>query len=78
MVNLKSCTALAADVNGSKVTTIEDYNKWKMHLCKRHLKMHGLQCGFAPWNGDECWIFKSKNPSDEEIRDWLKVIRRCG
>ena len=37
--SIKSCTAFAADVNGSKITTIEGWQKMeKCILCKRHLK----------------------------------------
>ena len=37
--SLKSCTALAADIDGSKVTTIEGLaTNGKCILCKKHLK----------------------------------------
>ena len=47
--SIKSCTTLAADVNGSKVTTIEGLAKnGKMHpMQEAFKKMHGLQCGFC-------------------------------
>ena len=47
--SLKSCTALAADVNGSKVTTIEGLEtNGKMHpMQEAFKKLHGLQCGFC-------------------------------
>ena len=47
--SIKSCTALAADVNGSKVTTIEGLaTNGKMHpMQEAFKKMHGLQCGFC-------------------------------
>ena len=47
--SLKSCTALAADVNGSKITTIEGLEtNGKMHpMQEAFKKLHGLQCGFC-------------------------------
>ena len=47
--SIKSCTALAADINGSKVTTIEGLvQNGKMHpMQEAFKKMHGLQCGFC-------------------------------
>ena len=43
--SIKSCTTLAADINGSKVTTIEGLAKnGKMHpMQEAFKKMHGLQ-----------------------------------
>jgi Aerobic-type carbon monoxide dehydrogenase, small subunit CoxS/CutS homologs len=52
--SIKSCTALAADLDGSKVTTIEGLVKnGKMHPMQEAFKKeHGLQCGFCtPRNG---------------------------
>ena len=47
--SIKSCTALAADVSGSKITTIEGLVKnGKMHpMQEAFKKLHGLQCGFC-------------------------------
>ena len=47
--SIKSCTALAADLEGSKITTIEGLAKnGKMHpMQEAFKKTHGLQCGFA-------------------------------
>ena len=47
--SIKSCTALATDVDGSKVTTIEGLaTNGKMHpMQEAFKKMHGLQCGFC-------------------------------
>ena len=37
--SIKSCSTLAADIDGSKVTTIEDFQKMENFiLCKKHLK----------------------------------------
>ena len=81
--SIKSCTTLAADVNGSKVTTIEGLAKnGKMHpMQEAFKKMHGLQCGFCTPGMVMSAIDllkNNKNPSDEEIRDWLEGnICRC-
>ena len=47
--SIKSCTTLAADVDGSKVTTIEGLAlNGKMHpMQEAFKKTHGLQCGFC-------------------------------
>ena len=81
--SIKSCTTLAADVNGSKVTTIEGLAKnGKMHpMQEAFKKMHGLQCGFCTPGMVMSAIDllkNNKNPSDAEIRDWLEgIICRC-
>ena len=75
--------ALAADVNGSKVTTIEGLvTDGKMHpMQEAFKKMHGLQCGFCTPGMvmSAIDLLKSKkNPSDTEIRGWLEGnICRC-
>ena len=81
--SLKSCTALAADVNGSKVTTIEGLEtNGKMHpMQEAFKKLHGLQCGFCTPGmvmSAVDLLQKNKKPSDTEIRDWLEGnICRC-
>ena len=81
--SIKSCTTLALDVNGSKVTTIEGLAKnGKMHpMQEAFKKMHGLQCGFCTPGMVMSAIDllkNNKNPSDAEIRDWLEGnICRC-
>ena len=81
--SIKSCTTLAVDVNGSKVTTIEGLAKnGKMHpMQEAFKKMHGLQCGFCTPGmvmSALDLLQNNKNPSDKEIRDWLEGnICRC-
>jgi len=81
--SIKSCTAFAADLNGSKITTIEGLAKnGKMHpMQEAFKKMHGLQCGFCTPGMVMSAIDllkNNKNPSDSEIRDWLEGnICRC-
>ena len=81
--SIKSCTAFAADVNGSKITTIEGIAKnGKMHpMQEAFKKLHGLQCGFCTPGMVMSAIDllqKNKKPSDTEIREWLEGnICRC-
>ena len=81
--SIKSCTTLALDVDGSKVTTIEGLAKnGKMHpMQEAFKKMHGLQCGFCTPGmvmSAVDLLQKNKNPSENEIRDWLEGnICRC-
>jgi carbon-monoxide dehydrogenase small subunit len=81
--SIKSCSILAADINGSKVTTIEGLVKdGKMHPMQQAFKkMHGLQCGFCTPGMVMSAIDllqNRKNPSDTEIREWLEGnICRC-
>ena len=81
--SIKSCTALAADLEGSKITTIEGLvTNGKMHpMQEAFKKQHGLQCGFCTpgmvMSAIDLLNHK-KNPSDQEIRDWLEGnICRC-
>ena len=81
--SVKSCTTLVADCNGSEVTTIEGLaNNGKMHPMQESFKKHhGLQCGFCTPGMVMSAIDlleKKKNPSEQEIRDWLEGnICRC-
>ena len=81
--SIKSCTALAADLSGSKVTTIEGIQtNGKMHpMQEAFKKMHGLQCGFCTPGmvmSAVDLLKNNKKPSDQEIRDWLEGnICRC-
>ena len=79
----KSCTLLAADINGSKITTIEGLaSNGKLHpMQEAFQKKHGLQCGFCTPGmvmSAVDLLKTNKNPSDQEIRDWLEGnICRC-
>ena len=81
--SLKSCTTLAADIDGAKVTTIEGLeSNGKMHPMQEAFKKHhGLQCGFCTPGmvmSAVDLLKKNKNPSEQEIRDWLEGnICRC-
>ena len=81
--SIKSCTTLAAEIDGSKVTTIEGLSiDGKLHpMQEAFKKMHGLQCGFCTPGMVMSAIDllqTKKNPSDSEIREWLEGnICRC-
>ena len=81
--SVKSCTVLAADIDGSKVTTIEGLaTNGKMHpMQEAFKKLHGLQCGYCTPGmvmSAVDLLNQKKNPSDQEIRDWLEGnICRC-
>ena len=81
--SIKSCTTLAVDIDGSKVTTIEGLaNNGKMHpMQEAFKKLHGLQCGFCTPGmvmSAVDLLKNKKNPTDKEIRDWLEGnICRC-
>ena len=81
--SVKSCTLFAADIHGSKVTTIEGLaNNGKMHpMQEAFKKLHGLQCGFCTPGmvmSAVDLVKNKKNPSEQEIRDWLEGnICRC-
>ncbi len=81
--SVKSCTAFAADLEGSKITTIEGLvENGKMHpMQEAFKKLHGLQCGFCTPGmvmSAVDLLKNNKKPSDQEIRDWLEGnICRC-
>jgi|TARA_B100001964_G_scaffold23587_1_gene23662 carbon-monoxide dehydrogenase small subunit len=81
--SIKSCTMLAVDADGSKITTIEGLAKnGKMHpIQEAFKKKHGLQCGFCTPGMVMSAIDllnTNKNPSEKEIRKWLEGnICRC-
>ena len=75
--SVKSCTILVADCDGSEITTIEGLaSNGKMHPMQEAFKKHhGLQCGFCTPGmvmSAVDLLQKNKNPSEQEIRDWLE------
>jgi aerobic carbon-monoxide dehydrogenase small subunit len=73
---VKSCTVLAAQADGAKVTTIEGLAKGdQLHpLQDGFWEEHGLQCGYCTPGMimAACQLLeRSPNPSDEEIRHGL-------
>jgi len=81
--SVKSCTTLARDCDGSEIKTIEGLaSNGKLHPMQESFKKHhGLQCGFCTPGMVMSAIDllqKNKNPSENEIRDWLEGnICRC-
>ena len=81
--SVKSCTTLVADCDRSEITTIEGLaSNGKMHPVQEAFKKHhGLQCGFCTPGmvmSAVDLLQKNKNPTEQEIRDWLEGnICRC-
>ena len=81
--SIKSCTTLVADCDRSEITTIEGLaTNGKFHPMQEAFKKnHGLQCGFCTPGmvmSAVDLLKKNKNPSEQEIRDWLEGnICRC-
>ena len=68
----KSCTVLAAQVNGADITTIEGMANGSLHPLQEGFKEeHGLQCGFCTpgmiMTASDL-LSRNSNPSEEEIR----------
>jgi carbon-monoxide dehydrogenase small subunit len=80
---VKSCTLLVADIDGSSVTTIEGLSQnGELHPMQAAFKKHhGLQCGYCTPGmimSSVDLLKNKKNPSDQEIREWLEGnICRC-
>ena len=81
--SVKSCTTLVVDCDGGEITTIEGLaSNGKMHPMQEAFKKHhGLQCGFCTPGmvmSAVDLLQKNKNPSEQEIRNWLEGnICRC-
>jgi carbon-monoxide dehydrogenase small subunit len=81
--SVKSCTTLAVQADGAHVTTIEGLSSGTdLHPVQAAFReAHGLQCGFCTPGmimSSADLLRKNPNPSEPEIRDWLKGnICRC-
>ncbi len=81
--SVKSCTMLAAQADGTDVTTIEGLaQNGELHPMQAAFKEHhGLQCGFCTPGmvmSAVDLLNTNANPSETEIRDWLEGnICRC-
>jgi carbon-monoxide dehydrogenase small subunit len=81
--SVKSCTMLAAQAEGSSVTTIEGLAQGgKLHPVQEAFREnHGLQCGFCTPGmimSATDLLQKNPNPSEHEVREWLEGnICRC-
>jgi carbon-monoxide dehydrogenase small subunit len=82
-VSIKSCTLLAVQASGTKVTTIEGLaTNGKLHPMQEAFREnHGLQCGFCtPGMIMSAVDLAKRHPdaSEQEIREWLEGnICRC-
>jgi aerobic carbon-monoxide dehydrogenase small subunit len=81
--SVKSCTLLAVQANGAKVTTIEGLaSNGQLHPMQAAFKEHhGLQCGYCtPGMVMSAVDLASSNgdPSEQDVREWLEGnICRC-
>ncbi len=81
--SVKSCTMLAAQADGTEVTTIEGLaTNGELHPMQAAFKEHhGLQCGFCTPGmvmSAVDLLNTNANPSEREIREWLEGnICRC-
>jgi aerobic carbon-monoxide dehydrogenase small subunit len=81
--SVKSCTMLAVQADGSKVTTIEGLAKnGKLHAMQEAFRdNHGLQCGFCTPGmimSALDLVALNPDPSEREIREWLEGnLCRC-
>ncbi len=81
--SIKSCTMLAAEVEGAEVTTIEGVaTNGALHPMQAAFKEHhGLQCGFCTpgmvLSGLEL-VSRNPDPSEGDVREWLEGnLCRC-
>jgi len=81
--SIKSCTMLAAEAEGSDVTTIEGVaTNGALHPMQAAFKEHhGLQCGFCTpgmvLSGMEL-VSRNPDPSEGDVREWLEGnLCRC-
>jgi aerobic carbon-monoxide dehydrogenase small subunit len=81
--SVKSCTMLAVQAAGARVTTIEGLSSGTgLHPMQAAFKeAHGLQCGFCTPGmimSAVDLLQKNPNPTEAQIRTWLKGnICRC-
>jgi carbon-monoxide dehydrogenase small subunit len=81
--SVKSCTVLAVQVNGRRVTTVEGLAQGdKLHpLQQAFSDCHGLQCGFCTPGmlmTSACLLARNPQPSDAEIAHALEGnLCRC-
>jgi carbon-monoxide dehydrogenase small subunit len=81
--SVKSCTVLATQAEGAKITTIEGLAQGdKLHPMQEAFREnHALQCGFCTPGMVMSAIDllnRNKNPTEREIREWLEGnLCRC-
>ncbi len=81
--SIKSCTLLAVQAEGAKVTTIEGLaNGAELHPMQAAFREnHGLQCGFCTPGmvmSALDLVQQKPSPSEQDVREWLEGnICRC-
>ena len=81
--SVKSCTMLAAQVDGADVTTIEGVaSGGRLHPMQEAFREHhGLQCGYCTPGmimSALDLVNRNPDPDDHEIREWLEGnLCRC-
>ena len=81
--SIKSCTVLAAQVNGKDLTTVEGLaSEGQLHpIQKSFQNNHALQCGLCTPGlvmSAVDLLKKNSSPSEDEIREWFEGhICRC-
>ena len=81
--SIKSCTLLAVQAEGAKVTTIEGLAKGaELHPMQAAFREnHGLQCGFCTPGmvmSALDLVQQKPSPSEQDVREWLEGnICRC-
>ena len=81
--SVKSCTVLAAQVNGKDLITVEGLaSDVQLHpIQKSFQNNHALQCGFCTPGlvmSAVDLLKKNKSPTEDEIREWFEGhICRC-
>ena len=81
--SVKSCTVLAAQVDGKNLTTVEGLaSEGQLHpIQKSFQNNHALQCGFCTPGlvmSAVDLLKKNSSPSEDEIREWFEGhICRC-
>jgi len=80
---VKSCTVLAAQVDGSQIATIEGLEQGgKLHPVQQGFtEKHGLQCGYCTPGmimTSVALLERNRNPSEQEIREAISGnLCRC-
>jgi aerobic carbon-monoxide dehydrogenase small subunit len=81
--SVKSCTLLAAQVDGAAITTIEGMaTDGELHPIQEAFRRnHGLQCGFCTPGmvmAAASYLIENPNPTEEEVRHSLEGnLCRC-
>jgi carbon-monoxide dehydrogenase small subunit len=82
-VPTKSCTMLAVQADGAKITTVEGLEQdGKLHpIQEGFMQEHGLQCGFCTpgmMMTSSALLARNKNPDETEIRQAISGnLCRC-